>query len=140
MKDATAVAQKWYTNFTASGPSITAGVNAVTIAPGVKAAAAKALWLAKVTASADKWAKNVSAVSLESWKNAMLTTGLQRLATGATAGQPKMAAFMTQFLTYLSNNAGQINAMSKDSLEAAIAKSAAQIRINAAFSYNKAAA
>lgn len=140
MKNASDVAQKWYTNFVASGPSITAGVNAVTVAPGVKAAAAKALWLSKVTQAADKWAKNVSAVSLEQWKNAMLTTGLQRLQTGATAGQPKVAHFMGQFLTYLSSNAGAIAAMPKDSLEAAIAKAAAQIRVNAAFNYNKSAA
>lgn len=140
MKDPTAVAQKWYTNFIASGPSITAGVNAVTVAPGVKAAAAKALWLAKVTASVDKWAKNVSAVSLSQWQQAMLTTGLQRLQTGATAGQPKVAAFMSQFLTYLQSGAGSIASMDKSTLESAIAKSAAQIRYNAAFNYNKSAA
>lgn len=139
MKNATDVASKWFTNFTGSGESIKAGVNAVTVAPGVKAAAAKALWLARVTQSADKWARNVSAVSLEQWKNAMLTTGLQRLQTGATAGQPKVAAFMSQFLPYLDSKSGQIAAMPKDSLEAAIAKSAAQIRVNAAFQYNKAA-
>lgn len=140
MKDATAVAQKWYTNFISSEPSIRAGVQAVTVAPGVKAAAAKALWLAKVTASVDKWAKNVSAVSLATWQNAMLTTGLQRLQTGATAGQPKVAAFMTQWLTYLNNNSAQIAGMDKSTLEGAIAKAAAQIRLNAAFTYNKAAA
>lgn len=138
MKDPTAVATKWHTNFSASGPSITAGVNAVTVAPGVKAAAAKALWLAKVTASADKWARNVSAVSLATWQQAMLTTGLQRLQTGATAGQPKVAQFMGQFLPYLDRNASTINAMDKSSLESAIAKAAAQIRVNAQFNYNRA--
>jgi hypothetical protein len=138
MKDPTAVATKWHTNFSASGPSITAGVNAVTVAPGVKAAASKALWLAKVTASVDKWAKNVSAVSLSTWQQAMLTTGLQRLQTGATAGQPKVAQFMGQFLPYLDRNAAAIAGMDKSSLEAAIAKAAAQIRVNAAFQYNRA--
>lgn len=138
MKDPTAVAAKWHTNFSASGPSITAGVQAVTTAPGVKAAAKKALWLAKVTQSVDKWAKNVSAVSLGSWQQAMLTTGLQRLQTGATAGQPKVAQFMGQFLPYLDRHAATIDAMDKSSLEASIAKAAAQIRLNAQFSYNRA--
>jgi hypothetical protein len=139
MKDPTAVATKWHTNFSAAGPSITAGVQAVTIAPGIKAAAAKALWLAKVTASVDKWAKNVSAVSLSSWQNDMLTKGLQRLATGATAGQPKVAAFMSQFLPYIDRNKAVIDGMDKSTVEAAIAKAAAQIRWNAAFVYNRAA-
>lgn len=138
MKDPQVVATKWHANFSASAPSITAGVNAVTVAPGVKAAAAKALWLAKVTAAADKWARNVSNVSLQAWQQAMLTTGLQRLQTGATAGQPKVASFMSQFLPYLDRGAAQIAAMPKDSIESAIQKAAAQIRYNASFAYNKA--
>lgn len=139
MKDATTVAQKWYTNFAASGPSITAGVNAVTVAPGVKAAAKKALWLAKVTASVDKWAKNVSAVPLETWKQSMLTTGIQRLQTGATAGQPKIAQFMGQFLPYLDRNKATIDAMDTSTLAASIQKAAAQITYNAQFQYNRGA-
>lgn len=136
-KDPTAVAQKWHTNFSASAPSITAGVNAVTVAPGVKAAAAKALWLARVTASVDKYARNVSAISLGTWQQAMLTTGLQRLQTGATAGQPKVANFMSQFLPYLDAHKSVIDAMDKSSIGAAIQKAAAQITYNAAFKYNR---
>jgi ABC-type Co2+ transport system permease subunit len=140
VKDPTAVATKWHTNFSASGPSITAGVNAVTVAPGIKAAAKKALWLAKVTASVDKWARNVSAVPLATWQQAMLTTGLQRLQTGATAGQPKVAQFMGQFLPYLDRNKAVIDAMDTSSISAAIQKAAAQITYNAAFQYNRAGA
>lgn len=139
MKDPTAIAQKWHTNFSASGPSITAGVQAVTVAPGVQAAAKKALWLAKTTQSVDKWAKNVSAVPLGVWQQSMLTTGIQRLQTGATAGQPKVAAFMGQFLPYLDRNKAAIDAMDTSTLEGAIAKAAAQIRLNAQFQYNRAA-
>lgn len=138
MKDPTTIAQKWHTNFSASGPSITAGVQAVTVAPGIKAAAKKALWLAKVTASVDKWAKNVSAVPLSVWQNAMLTTGLQRLQSGASAGQPKVADFMNQFLPYLERGKAQIDAMDTSTIGGAIAKAGAQIQYNAAFSYNRA--
>lgn len=139
MKDANAVATKWRTNFSASAPSITAGVNAVTEAPGVTAARQKAKWLARVTASADKWARNVSAVPLAAWQQAMLTTGLQRLQSGATAGEPKMAAFMNQFLAYLDRGKATIDAMPTTDLESSIAKMAAQARYNAAFVYNKGA-
>jgi hypothetical protein len=137
VKDPVSVATKWHTNFSASGPSITAGVNAVTVAPGVKAAAKKALWLAKVTQSVDKWARNVSAVSLQSWQQAMLTTGLQRLQTGATTGEPKVQTFMTQFLPYLDRNKATIDAMDKSTLQASIQKAAAQITYNAAFVYSR---
>lgn len=139
MKDPVAAAAKWKTNFSASAPSITAGVNALQEAPGVTAARQKAKWLARVTASADKWAKNVSAVTLQTWQNAMLTTGLQRLQSGATAGEPKMAAFLNQFLPYLERGKATIDAMPTTDLESAIAKMAAQARYNAAFQYNKAA-
>lgn len=138
MKNGTAVAAKWKANFSASGPSITAGVQAVTEAPGLAAARQKAKWLARTTAAADKWAKNVSNVTLQTWQQAMLTTGLQRLQTGATAGEPKVAAFMTQFLTYLDAGKAQIDAMPTTDIESSILKMAAQARYNAAFQYNKA--
>lgn len=138
-KDPTAVAQKWMTNFTASGASIQAGVQAVTVAPGVKAAAAKQKWLARTTAAVDKYAKNVSAVSLSDWQAAMLGKGLQRLQSGATAGQPKVAMFMNQFLPYLASNQANLDQMDTSTLEGSIAKMAANVRYIAQFNYRKGA-
>lgn len=133
MKDPTKVAAKWKTNFGNASQAITDGVNAVTVAPGQAAAMKKSKWLARVTASADKWAKNVSAVTLEQWKSQMLTIGLQRLATGAQTGEPKVTAFMTSFLAYLDRNKATIDAMPTDTIDQALAKANAQARYNAAY-------
>lgn len=100
MKDPTAVAAKWRTNLSAAGPSITSGVAAVREAPGIAAARQQATWLANLQASADKWARNVSAVSLSSWQTAMTTKGIPRISSGATAAEPKVAQFMQQWIPY----------------------------------------
>jgi hypothetical protein len=96
-------AQNWVTGMGAAGPKYTAGVNAVKTAPGQLAAAAAPLWAANVAAAQPKFAKNVAAVTLPAWQNAATTKGAPRLASGATAAQPKMAAFMQSFIPVLTN-------------------------------------
>lgn len=130
------VAAKWASRLSASTTEIQNGVNQVQTAPGQAAAAQADLWLAKVMASKDKWKNNVGKVSLADWKNKMLTVGVPRIASGATANQPKMAAFMSQFLPYLEAGRATIDAMPKMSIEDSIAKAAAQIRYNAKFVRN----
>ena len=103
-------AQAWATNFAAAGTKYTAGVNAVTVAPGQLAAAQKAAYLANVQASANIWASKVAAVDLQTWKTAATTTGSARLGTGATKGAPKMQSFMTNFLPALSSIVGGLPA------------------------------
>lgn len=137
-KNPTDVAQKWATNLAAAGPSITAGVNAVTTAPGTLAAAKVATWIAKLTASQDKWVRNVSSVSLQDWKTAMLNKGVPRIASGATAAQPKMLAFMNQFLPYLEANKATIDNMPNATLQDGIQRAIAQITHNSNFKYNRA--
>jgi len=132
-KDPAAVAQKWATNLAGATTSIQNGVNAVTVAPGQKAAQAGQLWLARVQASLDKWQRNVSAVSLQSWQQAMINKGLPRIATGAQAAQPKMQAFMAQFLPYVEQGAATVRAMPKNSLADSKARANAMIDYNAAF-------
>jgi len=127
------IATKWSTNLGAAGPSITAGVNAVTVAPGQLAAAASAKWLARVQAAQAKFEKNVSAVTLAQWKTAMTSLGIPRIATGATAAIPKFTLFMTSWLNYLNANAAAIAAMPTDTLAQSIQKATAQITYNAAY-------
>ena len=112
-KDPAAVAAKWSTNLSNSTTSITNGVNAVNQAPGQAAANAQATLRARLLAAIDsgKWAANVSAVSLQQWKQAMLQTGIPRIADGARKGQPKMQTFMAAFLPFLSNVQRQVRAM-----------------------------
>jgi hypothetical protein len=97
------VASKWATNLSGATTSITAGVNALQVAPGQAAARQKAAYVQNVQAHADKWAANVASVSLQSWQQDMINKGLPRISTGATAAQPKMAQFMQQLLPYIAN-------------------------------------
>lgn len=97
------IAQQWAQRLGASGDRMTAGVNAVTVAPGMAAAKQKAVYLANVQANADKWARNVGAVTLQDWQNAFVTKAIPRIASGATAAQPKMEAFMTKLLPFQQN-------------------------------------
>lgn len=111
--DPTKVASKWATNLSNSTTSITDGVNAVNTAPGQAAAAAQATMRSRILAAIDsgKWAAAVSAVSLQSWKNSMLTVGVPRIADGANKGKPKMQAFLQSFLPYVANVQQQVRAM-----------------------------
>jgi hypothetical protein len=108
VKTADASAAKWARNLGMAGPSITAGVQAVQQAPGIAAAAQKNTWLQNVTASADRWAQNVSKVSLASWQQSMLQKGVSRITGGAATAQPKVQAFMQSFLPAVQQIAAQL--------------------------------
>ena len=90
-------ATNWQNGFSQAGTKYTAGVNAVKTAPGQLAAAQQDVW-AQNTAAA-----KVASVSLQQWQQAATTTGAARLATGATKGAPKMAAFMQNFIPKLAS-------------------------------------
>lgn len=107
-KDPSAVAAKWAANLSASTASITDGVNAVTVAPGQAAARQKAVWVQNTQAAANKWAVNTAAVTVQDWRDAMINKGVPRIASGATAAQPKMQSFMTKLLPYIANGQGAL--------------------------------
>lgn len=127
-------AEKWKTRLSGATTEIKNGVMAVSVAPGVKAAAAKQQYLARVNAAADKWARNVSAVSLQQWQAKMVDVGIGRIATGAQANQGKMEAFMAEFLPYMDNVSARVKAMPNNSLEDSIARMAETVRSAAKFS------
>ena len=99
----TAAAQKWATAMGQATPAYTAGVQAVTVAPGQLAASQQAAYIARVTEKAPIWAQNVAAVPLQTWINDTVTKGAPRLATGAAAAQPKVQAFMQALLPFEAN-------------------------------------
>lgn len=129
--DPNAATAKWVSGLGSASARITAGVNAVQVAPGVAAAKQVNTWLAKVQASANKWAKNVSAVSLTDWQNAMIKTGIPRIAQGAQDKQGKYLAFAQSFYPYLAQGQAKVKAMPKNNLSDGIARAVAMINHNA---------
>jgi len=129
-KNAASVAKKWVQNTGAASQAYTDGVNAVQVAPGQLAAAAAPKMLAKVTAAINsgKYASRVSGVSLGSWKSSATTKGAQRLGPGATAAEPKMTAFLNEFLPIAAQVSAQVDSMPKMTIEDSVARSAAAIR------------
>lgn len=124
---------KWVQRMQSANQQITDGVNAVTTAPGMRAAAQADYWLARVTASKAKFQANVGAVTLQQWQADMITKGVPRVASGAVANQPKVTAFMTKFLPYLDQGVAKVKAMPKNSLQDSIARATAMIQHNAAY-------
>lgn len=125
--------QHWVRNISAATQDITTGVQSVTQAPGQAAAKQKSKWLARVTASADKWAARVGSVSLQDWQNSMINIGIPRIAQGAQAKQGKMNSFMQQFLPFLNQGVMQVSQMPSTTLEDNINRAVAMIRHNATF-------
>lgn len=101
--NATDAAQNWVTGMSGATAKYTTGVQAVKVAPGQLAAAASARWAQNVAAAQQKFSANVAKVTLASWQNSAVTKGAPRLATGATAAQPKFQSFMTSFIPTLTN-------------------------------------
>jgi hypothetical protein len=106
------------------------GVARVTVAPGVKAAQKQDKMLANLTAAVQDgtWAKNVAAVTLEEWKDAMLNKGVGRIATGIDAAHDKQVAFFTDLFAFQDALASKVHAMSDLTLEDNIARATAWMR------------
>jgi len=124
---------KWLSRLQGAQTEITNGVNSVQTAPGQLAAAQKAKWLQKVTASQDKWAARVAAVSLPAWKDKMINVGIPRISQGAQANQQKVGDFMQQFLPHLDAGTQQLASMPKVTLQDGINRAVAMIQHNANF-------
>jgi len=97
--DPQTLAATWANNLAGAQARMQAGAQAVTTSPGQAAAAQQATWLANVTASANRWAQNVAAVSTQQWQQAYITKGLPRVATGAQAAQANFATILGRIIT-----------------------------------------
>lgn len=124
---------KWKSRLSAATQEITNGVNNVTQAPGLAAAAKQQKWLNGVNAAADKWKRNVSAVSLQSWQQSMTTIGVPRVAQGAQAKQQKYTDFASNFYPFLDQQVAKVKAMPDTTLEDRISRSVAMMRANATY-------
>jgi len=131
--DPATATQRWVTNLSNSTAAMTAGVNRVTVSPGVAAARSADKWLAKVSQARDKYARRVGAMTLGDWQNSMTSYGIGRVAQGAQAKQGKMQNFMSEYLPYLSAGVAKVDSMPKQTLEDGINRAVTMIRHNAAF-------
>ena len=130
-------AQKWSRNLASSGESIREGVQDVTQSPTAKAADRAEAYVAGVTRNVDKWQRGLKKVSLEDWKQAMLTKGLPRIAAGASAGEPKMLSFLDSFLPYVAAGKKDLERMPRGDLQTNIARAVAMMEHNAKFKNNR---
>lgn len=129
-------AEKWARNLKGSVPDIEAGVDRVTEAPGVKAAAQSAKMLANLTEKVrdGTWAQRVKAVSLEEWKEQMKSKGIGRIAAGVDGATAKTEAFFTQLFAHQDTLQTQLANMPDLTLEDSISKMTAWVRGMAKFS------
>lgn len=132
-QDPSVIAARWAQNLGSATQKITDGVNAVTVAPGQAAARQKSVYLQNVQASVDKWASRTAAVPLEVWKQDMINKGVQRIASGATAAQPKFQTFMTALLPHIQSVNASLPA--RGNLDANINRMVAFTRGMAKFRY-----
>lgn len=123
MPSAADAAAKWAQNLGAAQTRYTDGVKAVTTSPGQLAAQAADRYLAGVQQSMPKFVANSQAVTLQQWIQQTTTKGAQRLASGATAAQPKMASVFTSLFPFIEQVRGSLPA--RGDLEQNIARSAA---------------
>ena len=115
---------------------ITLGVDAVTEAPGKKAAAKADKMLAKLSESVrdGTWAKRVGAVTLEDWKRHMKEKGIPRISAGIDGAAAKTEDFFSQLFTYQDTLQGTLRGMPDLTLEDSISRMTTWVRGMAKFS------
>lgn len=101
MPTAQDAAARWVQNTSGATERYKAGVNAVTVSPGVLAARAVDLWASNTIAAKPKFAANSAKVSAESWKAATAGKGADRLASGVQAAQGNYTAALEKLLPYI---------------------------------------
>lgn len=94
--------EKHARNLKAASDEIRKGAEAVTVAPGVKAAEQRKAWETKMASKEvqDKWANNVRKVSLDDWKKDMIEKGVGRISAGLDRSADKIAAFGDKLISF----------------------------------------
>ena len=125
LKTAQQIVDKWVRNMGNSVPDYVNGVEAVTEAPGLKAAASADKWLAGIQEAhrTRRFQEGVGAISLSSWKRNTAEKGAQRLASGAEAARSKMLATTTKLMVNVAEVKGIIDTMPDNTFEQRLARS-----------------
>lgn len=133
------IANKWGKNLKAAGDEIKKGVELVTEAPGVKAAAKVDKMKARLVESIDDgtWEERVASVSLSEWKDKMLKKGVGRISAGVDQANGKVAEFHSQLQDHQSTIDAELDRMDDVTLEDSINRSNHQIREMAKFKFRR---
>ena len=126
--DAVSAARNWTAGLTGAGQKIQDGVNRVNVAPGQKAAQQVQKYINNVTAAVPKWQRKVAAVPLESWRSAMITKGVPRVASGAQASETKFQNALVPLFQFMQGLWQQIDAMDTSTPAARDAKMLAWVQ------------
>jgi len=115
------------------------GVQRVTKAPGVAAAAKADKMRANLVAALDsgKWARRVAAVPLEDWKEAMINKGVNRVAAGIDASAGKTRQFAEQLLTHQAGLMATVDAMPDLTIEDSIGRMTTWVRGMGKFEFKR---
>lgn len=115
-------AEKWGRRLKGATEDIRKGVDKVTEAPGVKAAAAKDRMLAKLVEAINDgtWESQVKKVTLDDWKKKMKDKGINRIAQGVDAASAEQVVMAEQLLAVVDAAAAKAKALPKVTLEDSI--------------------
>lgn len=115
------------------------GVERVTEAPTLKAAAKKDKMRANLNKALDdgKWERGLKRVTLEDWKSKMIDKGVGRIAAGIDAAAPKVREFASELLPHIDKVQAEIKGMPDVSLEDNINRMTTFIRGMAKFTRTK---
>lgn len=122
-------AKAWVDGLSAATAKMQRGVNALTVSPTESAAKMKNKMLQNLTTAVNsgKWEAGLRAVTLDQWRQRYVEKGLPRVASGASASQDKMTAFMQQLLAYQDTALQSLSAMPNNN------KADSKARMNAWF-------
>lgn len=117
--DAAGFTDKWSRRLKAATPDITAGIQRVTTAPGVKAAAQAQAMLNNLSARVNDgtWARQVAGVSLQDWQKAAAGKGVQRIAAGVDGAQGKVQAMAGKLLAAVDGAVGALSTIPRGDLQ-----------------------
>lgn len=124
------IAEKQARRLKGSTQDIIRGIERVTEAPGVKAAAKADKMLTNLTeaVTSGKWAANVGAVPLDDWKKSTIEKGVPRISAGIDAAIPKMTDFHQQRQAHQQGIDSELDRMADISLEDGIQRATHQMR------------
>lgn len=113
------IAKRWSSRIANSTEKIKSGINNVTINPMESAANAQEKYQQAIieAVQSGRYRDGLMRVSLSDWKNAMLNKGVQRMASGAAAAEPKMANFLQKFLPAVASIQKEVQSMPSNTHE-----------------------